>query len=310
VNAAARIATPADPAAGMRLPGRSPLDRGGFAERVGRLAVRSLYHEAALHPKPGLVSPVDNGSHADMTMATFHRSLFALRRYFPAIARAGAADPELATLQALGRDAERDMLRATHGVNTHRGAIFHLGLLCAAAGLPAQPGRAPSAAALSATVAERWGAAIRRGATVAQRDPRQTSHGVQVMRRYAAGGARAEAAAGYPSVIGASLPAYHAALRATGDERRAGVQALFVLIEGTEDSNLLWRGGAAGARLARRCATHFLRNGGVLADDWLQDAASIHRRFVARNLSPGGCADLLAVTLFLHSCDTGLHTAP
>ena len=285
-------------------------DPGGFAERVGRLAVRSLYHEAALHPKPGLVSPVDNGSHADMTMATFYRSLFALRRYFPAIARAGAGDPELAPLQSLGRTAERDMLRATAGVNTHRGAIFHLGLLCAAAGLHARSGRALAAGGLCATVAGRWGAAIREGGAAAQRDPRQTSHGVQVMRRYASGGARAEAASGYPSVIGASLPAYRAALRATGDERRAGVEALFVLIERIADSNLLWRGGVAGARFARRCATHFLRNGGALADDWLQDAASIHRRFVANNLSPGGCADLLAVTLFLHSCDTGFSSAP
>jgi triphosphoribosyl-dephospho-CoA synthase len=285
-------------------------DASTCSERVGRLAVRSLYLEAALHPKPGLVSPVDNGSHVDMTMATFYRSLFALRRYFPAIARAGAADPELALLQALGRVAERDMLRATAGVNTHRGAIFHLGLLCAAAGRLHRSGSAPSAGLLCATVAKCWGEAIRQGATSAQLDPRQTSHGLQVLRRYAAGGARAEAASGFPSVVEASLPAYREALSATGDARRAGVQALFVLIERTEDSNLLWRGGVVGARFARRCATHFLRNGGVLAGDWLLEATRIHRRFMAHHLSPGGCADLLAVTFFLHSCDTGFGRLP
>jgi triphosphoribosyl-dephospho-CoA synthase len=274
-----------------------------FAERVGRLAVRSLYHEAALHPKPGLVSPIDNGSHADMSMATFYRSLFALRRYFPAIARAGAADPELAQLQALGLVAEREMLRATAGINTHRGAIFHLGLLCAAAGALHQDGVVPIAASLCGTVAQRWGAAIRRSAQSAKRDASQTSHGLQVLRRYSAGGARAEAASGFPNVIRGSLPAYRTALRATGDARRAGVQALFVLIERTEDSNLLWRGGFEGVRFARRCAAEFLRNGGATAVDWLQRAASIHRQFVAHNLSPGGCADLLAITLFLYSCE-------
>jgi triphosphoribosyl-dephospho-CoA synthase len=88
------------------------------------------------------------------------------------------------------------------------------------------------------------------------------------------------------------------------------VQALFALIERTEDSNLLWRGGVQGARFARRCATRFLRNGGVLATDWLREAVSIHRQFVARNLSPGGCADLLAVTFFLHSCEAGFSALP
>ncbi|HEU0200232.1 MAG TPA: triphosphoribosyl-dephospho-CoA synthase MdcB [Burkholderiaceae bacterium] len=278
----------------------------GFSERVGHLAVRSLYNEAALYPKPGLVSPVDNGSHADMSMATFYRSLFALRRYFPAITRAGAADRELSELQALGLVAERDMLRATAGVNTHRGAIFHLGLLCAAAGRLHQQGAVPTGTALCRTVAERWSDAIRQGAQSARLDPNQTSHGLQVLRRYAVGGARAEAAAGFPNVMRASLPAYRGVLRATGNARRAGVQALFVLIERTEDSNLLWRGGLEGARFARQCAAAFLHNGGAVAADWLQHAASIHRQFVARNLSPGGCADLLAVTLFLHACEVDL----
>jgi triphosphoribosyl-dephospho-CoA synthase len=281
-----------------------------LSERVGRAAVRSLYHEAALHPKPGLVSPVDNGSHVDMSMATFYRSLFSLRNYFPAITRAGAGDPELTELQALGKTAEQDMLCATGGINTHRGAIFHLGLLCAAAGLVCLRAAVPTARLLCATVADRWGDAIRQNARAALNDPSQTSHGVHALRRYAAGGARAEAAAGFPSVIGASLPAYRAALHATGSARRAGVQALFVLMERTEDSNLLWRGGREGANFARRSATGFLRNGGAVAEDWLQQAASIHREFVARNLSPGGCADLLAVTLFLHSCENGFRPVP
>jgi triphosphoribosyl-dephospho-CoA synthase len=280
----------------------SQVDTTALSERVGRAAVRSLYHEAALFPKPGLVSPIDNGSHVDMSMATFYRSLFSLRRYFPAITRAGAADPELTELQALGKVAEQDMLRVTAGINTHRGAIFHLGLLCAAAGIVYLRNAVPTAKLLCATVKERWGDAIRQNARAALSDPNQASHGLHALRRYAVGGARAEAAAGFPTVIGASLPAYRAALHATGSARRAGVQALFVLIERTEDSNLLWRGGRKGASFARRSATEFLRNGGAAADDWLEQATSTHRQFVARNLSPGGCADLLAVTLFLHSC--------
>jgi triphosphoribosyl-dephospho-CoA synthase len=270
----------------------------GIAERLGRLALRSLHQEVALHPKPGLVSPVDNGSHADMSMQTFYRSLFALRGYFPAIARAGRNGADFRALQGLGIEAERAMLRATGGINTHRGAIFNLGLLCAAAG---HSGPA-SAELLCADVVRRWGDDILLSAHQASAD----SHGLRVARRYGAGGARAQAAAGFPDVIHGSLPAYRHALAVTGDARRAGVQALFVLMERLEDSNLLWRGGPAGLRFARRSAADFLRGGGALAEDWLARAERIHAAFVARRLSPGGAADLLAVTLFLHTLEAEL----
>ena len=110
--------------------------------------MRSLYDELSLYPKPGLVSLVDNGSHCDMDAGTFMRSLFALRRYFFHIAAAGAANAPFSELKRLGIAAERRMLAATGGVNTHRGAIFCIGMLCAAAGrckalgLPIHPGAA------------------------------------------------------------------------------------------------------------------------------------------------------------------------
>ncbi|EPX55588.1 Triphosphoribosyl-dephospho-CoA synthetase [Cystobacter fuscus DSM 2262] len=84
------------------------------------------YAELALHPKPGLVSPLDSGSHDDMDMGTFMRSLFSLRGYFRDIAAAGAGGADFPVLRALGLDAERRMLAATGGINTHRGALFSL----------------------------------------------------------------------------------------------------------------------------------------------------------------------------------------
>jgi triphosphoribosyl-dephospho-CoA synthase len=104
-----------------------------FHAALGRAAIVSLYDELALEPKPGLVSFADTGSHDDMDAGTFLRSLFALRHFFVHAAAQGAASAEFAPLEALGVAAETRMLRATGGVNTHRGAIFTLGLLCAAA---------------------------------------------------------------------------------------------------------------------------------------------------------------------------------
>lgn len=273
-----------------------------LAGRIGRLAIRSLYREVALAAKPGLVTPCGNGSHDDMDYATFMRSLHALRPYFPAIAACGSARPDFAPLQQLGIAAEAAMLLATGGVNTHRGAIFNLGLLSAAAGWRLAEGRAASATASCQLVREQWGEAILSGLS-GRPDDAGLSHGLAVAQRYGAGGARREAAAGFPAAIDIGLPAYRAALLTTGDAELAATQTLFALIAELEDTNLLWRAGPAGLDHARRSAGDFLAAGGVLATDWQQRAAAIDRDFSARRLSPGGSADLLGVTLFLAELD-------
>jgi len=281
-------------------PGATPLGLSGADARIGRLAIRSLYREVALAPKPGLVTPLGNGSHRDMNFATFLRSLVALRDYFPAITACGRQQPAFAALQQLGIAAEKSMLVATAGVNTHRGAIFNLGLLCAAAGALQAAGRPFAAEALCLTVAETWGASILASLPPAAE---QVSHGLAVACRYGAGGARREAADGFPAVREIGLPIYRATLAQTGDAELAEVQALFALIAGLEDTNLLWRGGAQGLAEARALAAGFLDAGGVFAGDWRQLAAQIDRIFIARRLSPGGSADLLGVTLFLAGFD-------
>src|SRR5450830_1045776 len=123
-----------------------------FCLAVARLALRSLYRELQLYPKPGLVSPIDTGSHVDMDATTFMRSLFALRHYFIQVTQAGIDGAEFAVLRQLGIDAEQTMLRATAGINTHRGAIFSQGLLCAATGYCHGRGTPLSAAAIRATL--------------------------------------------------------------------------------------------------------------------------------------------------------------
>ena len=128
--------------------------------RLGRLAIASLHAELALAPKPGLVTPFDTGSHRDMDAGTFLRSLFALRHYFIAVADAGASAAPFQTLRAHGIAAEISMLHATAGINTHRGAIFSLGLLVAASA--ACQGRAGHAIAAEQVCQEvrRWAAEL------------------------------------------------------------------------------------------------------------------------------------------------------
>ncbi|WP_336490162.1 triphosphoribosyl-dephospho-CoA synthase MdcB [Methylobacterium nigriterrae] len=266
------------------------------ASRIDALAAAALTHELICYPKPGLVSLVDAGSHDDMDASTFHASIAALAGYFGAMASAGAAGADFAALNVIGRAAEARMLAATGGVNTHRGAVFSLGLAAAAAGASTQH---RSAAAICRAVSDRWGPDIRAAGSLAN----GRTHGAAVRSRYGAPGAREEAAAGFPTVIGHALPAFRMARRAGAPLNDALVQALFTIVSVLEDNNLLYRGGQAALEHAQRLALDFLGSGGILARDGVARAISIHRAFVAERMSPGGAADLLAVTAFLASVE-------
>jgi triphosphoribosyl-dephospho-CoA synthase len=273
-----------------RIAGPAPLAESLRA--IGRLATLALYHELALAPKPGLVSFEDNGSHEDMDATTFLRSLFALRSYFPAIAFAGAQGASFAALERLGLQAEQRMLDATRGINTHRGAIFALGLLCAAAGRLAAEGAPLEAAALRATLEEHWGDALRERAARAAAVPAR-SKGQRAARAHGLRGAGQEAADGFPVLFDVALPAMRSAREAGASSNAAMVQGLMATMAALDDTNLVHRGGIEGLRFARSQAREFLADGGVQQPGWRQAAQAMHARFVARRLSPGGSADVL-----------------
>jgi triphosphoribosyl-dephospho-CoA synthase len=257
------------------------------AKKIRRAAVRALLDEVETFPKPGLVSRVDRGSHDDMDATTFFRSALALRHYFAESARAGARGASFETLRLLGVSAETRMNAATGRVNTHRGAIFTLGLLAAAAGTGARPDE------LGEIVRRRWGDALKSHRRVV------SSHGSDATRTHGAGGALAEAARGFPHLFGTVLPAYRGALARGAPIARARVHGFFASLATLDDTNLLHRGGAEGLAYARREATDYLAAGGVFAPDAHARELAIHRGFCARRLSPGGSADLLAAALFV-----------
>jgi triphosphoribosyl-dephospho-CoA synthase len=164
-------------------------------------------------------------------------------------------------------------------------------LHCAAAGFRQSYGLSVS---LGDIVVSRWGAQILAGPVILH------SHGAVAGRRYGAGGARIEAASGFPTLYECGLPALWLGRRlALQDEQGARVQLCMALIARLEDTNLLHRGGSNGLSFARDAAREFLAEGGVGGAGWQVRARAIHRDFVARNLSPGGSADLLAMTLFV-----------
>lgn len=258
-------------------------------QAIGRAATLALHDELALSPKPGLVTLIDQGSHDDMDAHTFMRSLFALRGYFVRIAGLGARGAPFEHLERCGIEAETRMLAATGGINTHRGAIFTLGLLCAAAGAVARTGLLPSPELLRHTLLAHWGDAL------ASRAARQsTLPGGIAARRYGLRSASTEAALGFPVLFETAVPAMQAGSARQLARQHVLLDTLFHVMAVMDDSNLAHRGGMPGLHFAQQAAGGFLAAGGAARPDGVAAAWDIGRDFVSRRLSPGGAADTLA----------------
>jgi triphosphoribosyl-dephospho-CoA synthase len=303
------IAEGALPSAGFLSPFPALLEKSGHKSRqgerqarraycrlLGRLAVRSLHQELCLYPKPGLVSPVDNGGHTDMNAGTFMRSLFALRHYFVQIADAGARQARFDKLQQLAITAEKTMLCATGNINTHRGAIFCLGMLCAALASCHQRKITLSPASVRAELLLQWGDALiqHAGAGDAQ------SNGQKVAAQYAVAGAREEGALGFPAVFEVALPVLRTSLNLGRGDTNACIDTLFALMAQVSDTNVYHRGAEQGAATVKLHARHFIDAGGTDAADWMARALNSHVVLSNLRLSPGGAADLLAATFLVH----------
>lgn len=271
------------------------------ARLIAQLVTESLLEEVRTTPKPGLVDLRNTGSHTDMSADTFTASARALEPYFRHCVRIGQQSATVAPretfllLREAGIAAEKTMLEATGGVNTHKGAIFTMGILCGGLGRLWTPeGTAMSVPELLSQCAEM-------GAAAAAADFPQNAAdtaGLRLYRSKGLTGIRGEVAAGLPAVKSISLPAFQSALAQGLSRNDAGVIALLHLIANVEDTNLYHRGGEAGAAYAKERAAALLKRSPLPSRAQLE---ALDDAFIARNLSPGGCADLLAVTYFLDS---------
>lgn len=266
------------------------------------LAWRAMIAEVNLSPKPGLVDRFNCGAHRDMALADFHNSAAAIADWLPRFVSYGASSakrPEgdvLPGLRALGMACETAMFRATAGVNTHKGTIFSLGLICAALGRLYQSQQPLTAETICATVA-----AFCQGLTqreLQQNNPQRTA-GQRLYQQLGLTGARGEAEAGYPLVIRHALPHYRALLAQHLDPELALLDTLLLLMALNGDTNVASRGGADGLRWLQQQAKRLLRTGGIRTSADLIHLQQFDRQCIARHLSPGGSADLLIVTWFL-----------
>lgn len=273
----------------LNLPGQ----RTALAQQV----LQALLDEVTLTPKPGLVDLRSRGAHLDLNWALMCHSAWALLPTFEAMAEAGlrSADDDHLRQQIgrLGRHGEAAMMAATGGVNTHRGAIWALGLLVTAAAVQSARG-APLTPAL---VAARAGALARLPDRAAPADT--GNKGAAACRQYQVGGARGQAASGFPHVIDVALPCLHAS-RARGDnETTARLNALLAIIAQLDDTCVLARGGALALTALQDGAARVLAAGGAGTREGATALVALEATALDLQVSPGGAADLLAATLFL-----------
>ncbi|QNH75122.1 triphosphoribosyl-dephospho-CoA synthase [Pseudomonas protegens] len=265
-----------------------------LAERLADLAVDALIDEADLSPKPALVDRRGNGAHSDLHLGLMHASALSLWPAFKEMAEAALAFgavglPLREALGRIGREGERAMLATTGGVNTHRGAIWALGLLVAATALEPRSTRAGSVALRAARLAlleDRYA-------------PRPLSHGAQVAIRYGVRGAREEAQQGFPAVLQWGLPQLKRSRAQGHGEQNARLDALLAIMSQLADTCVLYRAGEQGLQAMQQGAQAVLDAGGSASLAGRRRLHELDLQLLTLNASPGGAADLLAASLLL-----------
>ena len=252
---------------------------------IAHLATDALRVELNTTPKPGLVDRNDNGAHKDMDLVLMGKSIDALQPFFVKLALMGGqtAMPETEQVRQLGIDAERAMLQATGGVNTHRGALFSMGLTTLAAAWCKEHEGTVNAERLQDIVMQVAG----------QFTPTAGTHGNDAVNAHRVTGALDLAKTCYPLLFNDWLAAYRGYL--ADDAATACHKLLLLIMSQLDDTNVIHRVGFEQAQLVKQEALALLNNYSTA------DMESMNRDYIARNISPGGSADMVALTVFIHS---------
>ena len=265
------------------------------------LATTALLKEVYLTPKPGLVDRHNTGAHNDMNYQTFLKSIQAVSPWFDRFYYCGYLNKDLqgnallSALRPLGIACEKNMFIATQGINTHKGAIFSLGLICCAIGhLEARQEEVEHI-----SICKRVASICRSVLNELDLSHKQYTVGERLYKQYGFTGARGEAATGFDTVLQYSLPIYLDLLAQGHLEQTALLHALVTLMAYNNDTNVVARGGVVGLTLVKTTSKKLLEQGQLFTSENLSPLFVFDQQLIDHNLSPGGSADLLSVTWFL-----------
>lgn len=277
------------------------------AEKIGALATEAMLYEVTCTPSPGLVDRVNSGAHDDMDFYSFMASSAALGNTMNRCAQAGILHHDdivtlLPVLRVVGLEGEKTMLAATEGVNTQKGLLFLLGIMAGVAGwLRARALPLTAEAILKNAASMVRGIVEKELAGAADKDPAQWTAGERLYVAYGVTGIRGELAAGLPTVQDRALPALQKALGGGLSVNDSLIHTLLLLMTCVEDTTVMHRHHPDKMRIwVREEAQRVIAAGGMETQEGRRLCQELDDRFIAENVSPGGAADLLAVTWFLY----------
>jgi len=265
-----------------------------LSTQLANNALKALLYEVDVQPKPGLVDPVDHSTHLDMDVFTFIDSAVSLRPYFEQFAQAGIDfDGEDLTdlfkvIRPIGVEAEKAMFKATFDVNTHKGAIFSLGILLAATGYDREHVREVSMKMLKGLTENDFKDLDKK---------KKLTNGEKMYLKYGITGIRGEAESGYPVVFEKALP--YLKEHFGNSFGHALLDTLMVIISNSYDSNVVKRGNLDSLKNIQAYALSILNVGGCSSSDGQELLDDMNSYCNENNLSLGGSADLLIVTIYL-----------
>lgn len=278
-----------------------------LANHIASLAQRAILYEVSTTPKPGLVDRDNSGSHKDMDFFTFMASSSVLYRGFFQCALEGLCFDDsdntelLSKIRVHGIQCEKAMFLATNGVNTHKGIIFSVGILSAVIGNIYKKYGFQN---YSMEVVFKEVKKVTKDLTL--RDFKNISsiktltHGERLYKEYGYKGIRGEIESGFITVQKGALQI----IRNWAIDKQFSMNDLFLeiiinLMAEGEDTNVIIRGGIDSLIRVKAISREFLEAGGMKQFQAKEKLENINEYFVRKNLSPGGAADLLAVSIFL-----------
>lgn len=272
---------------------------------IGHLASMALQAELDTTPKPGLVDRNDNGAHCDMDHALMQRSIKALHPYFVRLAKLGFTDKQPChdEIVHIGIEAEREMFKATGGVNTHKGALFSIGL--AAVALAGEAFCRITQAEGCGTMAyndvnsKQIRSLSNSIASLARLFPDTNgTHGSKAKANNILKGALDNAREGYTQLFKAWLPFYIDRI-AEGDNYALHKTLLRIMCD-LDDTNIVYRTSMETMQEVKTEARQMLDTSRNIVN-FEAALQAMNTDYIHRNISPGGSADMLSLVVFL-SC--------
>lgn len=278
--------------------------------KFAEYAQRAILYEAVLTPKPGLVDAVNTGSHHDMDIFTFIDSSSNLFKGFYLYAKAGlectgSEKVLFSAIRKIGIQVEKDMFKATKNINTHKGINFSMGIVLAAAGYYLRDKDIDENIILAPSDTDKILNTVRvmtEGLVKSDfeniKKKEKLTHGERLYVEKGFSGIRGEAERGFPTVEKTSLPRLREIGHSDMSMEQKLLDVLFHLMSISDDSNIINRGGLEGLEFVKSVSKEFLMTGIIFEDGFREKIQEMNNLFVEKDISPGGSADLLSITIF------------